>query len=136
MKGLELFEGSVIFAGEGGFVADQEGKGGSAIGHIVEGPGYVGVVAGGFEFWGHPFGSFEQEVAQEVGFHVGQAVHAPVCGGHGVDDAGFHGGLGLELVEVVLDEGLEFLGGFAGEEELFGEQAVFDGVLCGSGFTF
>ncbi len=73
--------------------------------------------------------------AEETGFYGGDAAEAPEGGGEDFDEVGFEGGGGLELGEEGGSEGGEFFGGFGGEEDSFGVEAVLEGVLGGAGFA-
>lgn len=85
MQNLKLLEGAVVDAGEGGFVAQQEGDGGSAVGQAAEDPGETAIVVDGFEFV-FEVGLGEHElVIEQVGFEIGDAAEAPAGDGDGVD---------------------------------------------------
>ncbi len=59
-----------------------------------------------------------------VGFDGEEAAKAPARDGHDVDEVGFDGGLGSEVVYKVRAEKVEVLFGFAVEEDGCGGQAV------------
>ena len=78
-------------------------------------------------------GFFEAVVEEEVGFDGGEAAEAPAGDGEGFDEFGGEGRGGREVGEVGGEEGSVVVGGFGGEEDLFGVEAVFEGVLGGAG---
>jgi hypothetical protein len=78
---------------------------------------------------------FGKVVIENVGFDGGEAADAPTGEGEGFDEFGFDRGGGVELVEVGGAEGVEFGLGFVGEQNLFGVEAVFEGVLRRAGFA-
>jgi len=79
---------------------------------------------------------FFEAADEEAGLDAGEALEAPLGGGHLVDQVGFErafrlvlgfeGGEELEVLGAVLD----------GEDDLAGEQAVADGVGAGAGLAF
>lgn len=73
--------------------------------------------------------------AEQAGFDGGDAAEAPAGGCEDFDEFGFEGGGGLELGEECGPEGGEFFGGFGGEEDSFGVEAVLEGILGGAGFA-
>ena len=142
-NGLEkqqLFEGAVMGAVQSAFVADQQGQALAMIGHLLEGKGQaVNRFHFGeallFDFGVEVFGAAQGLVVQKGGFDGGGAAEAPARGGHGMDQFDFDAGLGSELVEVSVEEGLEIFDGFGGEHHTggrpgrgFGAQAVADAV--------
>jgi len=68
-------------------------------------------------------------------FKTPEAAAAPVGDGHDLDEAGFAGGFGLELVKELGEKGGEASVGLAGEDDGLGEYGVAGGVLGGAGFT-
>ncbi len=126
-----MFEGPFVDAGEGGLVADDEGEGAAGVGEVLKGPGESGVGSG--EVGRDVAGFFEGVVEEEVGFDGREAAEAPAGGGEGFDEFGFEGRGGGEVVEVGGDEGAVVVGGFGGKEDLFGVEAVLEGVLGRAG---
>jgi hypothetical protein len=112
---------------ETGLVAEEEIEGGVGFG-VAEGQDETVEIGGGGGMGFHA--GFE-------GAHLGGpgAVEAPVGGDHFVDEGEFDFVGGMEAVEVGLAEGLEGFLVFMAEDQGFGEQAVFEGVLRGDGFA-
>jgi hypothetical protein len=68
-------------------------------------------------------------VFERVGFNGPDAVEAPVGGAHFLDDAEFDAVGRLETAFMILHEDFEVSGGFAGEGQTLGKQAVLHSVL-------
>ena len=78
----------------------------------------------------------EVDGAIEHAFLDGEsATDAPAGGGHILDHADFDGIVGIEFFQVVAEQGIEAVSGFGGEDDGFGEEAVFDGVARGAAFA-
>jgi hypothetical protein len=74
-----------------------------------------------------------------LGLDYGESQEAPLGGDHFVDQVEFGGAMGLELIEVRGEELLEFVRVLGGQDEGFGSEAVFEGVLrraLAAGFGF
>ncbi len=72
----------------------------------------------------------------EAGFDGPKAMHAPVGGDHLLEEGGLDGiGVG-EADEIVLDEGVEALRGFAADDDVAGESPMFERVPGGALFSF
>ena len=136
MEELELFKGAVKGAGEGGFVAEEHLEGAAAVGEATEGPGQEDFVAEVSELVRDEEFALDRVGGEEVGFDGGEAAETPAGVGQGLDEFGFEMVGGLELVEVGCAEGVVVFGGFGGEEDLFGGEAVFEGVLGRACFSF
>ena len=130
---LELSEGSVMGSGEGGIVADEGGKPEAAEAEVVEGryDAFIGGEVEAFQF----LAAFEEIFVVEAGFDRGEAAVAPAGCGHDGDEFEFEGSLGLELVDVGVEEVFVVGLGFAGQYDLFGAEAVFAGVLSDLRFS-
>jgi hypothetical protein len=85
---------------------------------------------GGFLFEGIEAG------IPEFGFGVAEAIETPGIGGELFDELMLDGVMGMPGVFELCDESCEFLGIFAGNDERFGMDAVFDGVQANGGFSF
>jgi len=73
---------------------------------------------------------------EHAGFDAGNALQAPLGGGHLLDEEFFEGADGLEVFferSLELEEGA---GVFARKNGVAGEEAVFDGIAAGGGFAF
>lgn len=123
-------------AGEGGFVAQEQGECGGAVGEAAEEPGEVVFILDFGEILGEVFFGEDALVFQELGFHGRGAAKAPAGDGDGVDQLGFDRVGRLEAVEVGVEEGFEIFFGFVREDGEFGGEAVFEGVARGAGFAF
>ena len=117
---LQLFEGAVMGAIEGAFVADQQGQAVALVGQLLERKGqavngfHVGEAVL-FDVGVDLVGTAEHFVVQEHGFDGADAAQAPAGDGHGLDQLHFDAGLGSELVEIGIEEGLEVFAGFGVE---------------------
>ena len=104
---VELFEGPIVGAGEGGFVADDHGKGVAGVREVLKGPSELGVR---LEQVGRELADlFDGVVLEEVGFDGGESAEAPTGRREGFDEFGLESGGGLELLEVGGAEGGELL---------------------------
>ncbi|HXE65000.1 MAG TPA: hypothetical protein VN519_15760 [Bryobacteraceae bacterium] len=74
-------------------------------------------------------------VGEGGGFEGPATEEPPAADGHGFDEVVLVLGDGLEAAGVGGEEGVEAGGGFAGEEDGAGEEAVGDGVLGGVAFA-
>ena len=131
--GEELFEGAVVGAGEGGFVAGAVHEpgfvGDEGLGERVA-DGLVGVVGGDVGHFG----------VEEAGFHAGAAGEAEVEGGEVFNEAGLVGGAGvpgaLEVADGLGEEVVVFSeDGEVARGEGLGGEAVDEGVAGGALFT-
>src|SRR5208337_2934381 len=68
---------------------------------------------------------------EESGFDAGVARDTPMGGGELMDEIGFGLGLGAEVVEIFVELGLVFAGGFAGKDDGAGGESVSDGIEGG-----
>jgi hypothetical protein len=73
---------------------------------------------------------------KQVGLDGKEAAEAPTGDGHDVDQVGFDGGLGLELIHEVSPEKLKKFVGFAGDKDRGGGEAVTATIGGGAGFSF
>jgi hypothetical protein len=91
-------------------------------------------------FWFEPTFDFispiEDFQVKQVGFDAEEAAEAPTGDGHDIDQVGFDGGVGLELVYEIRAQELEVLGGFAVEKDGGGSEAMTAAVGGGAGFPF
>ncbi len=71
-------------------------------------------------------------VVHEGGFDDVEAAQLPLADGHFFDGLVLDVAIGLELGDVLVEEGLEFLGVFVVEDDGAGEQAMADGVAGGT----
>jgi hypothetical protein len=74
-------------------------------------------------------------LGQPGGLDVQEAVDAPLGVDEGMDEILLFRGVGLEAIEITLEEGVVFLLGLAGEDDRGGVHAVFDGVHGGAAFA-
>jgi hypothetical protein len=128
LQGLQLFERPVMGAIQGAFVANQQGEGLAVIGQLLKDPGDAIVVVHVGELGVDVFIPAHEFCAEHVGFDPADAAEAPAGGGHRFDQFRFEGGLGVELVDVGIEEELELFAGLGGEDDGLGGQAVADGV--------
>jgi hypothetical protein len=70
-----------------------------------------------------------------AGLDADDAAEAPLGFGEGADEAVFDGALGLESGFELADESEVVFGIFGGEDNVFGIEAVFDGVSGGGGLA-
>jgi len=110
---LQLFEGSGIGTVDGSFITVQQveacaaGEALKRVGEVIFDSGLaidirkkvVNIIDGGFHF-----------VAEEGGFDIGEAAQAPAGGDHGFNQFDFDGAGGGELIEIGIEEELEFGG--------------------------
>ena len=144
----EAVEGSVKLALEDVFVAGQLGEG-VAAGVPVEQDAELAGVLVELLVWGEAGGrlivipvfsaihltDLTEAAGEETGLDAGEALEAPLRGGHLVDQEGFQRALGLVLGFEGGEE-LEVLGAVLdGEDDLAGEQAVAEGVEAGAGLA-
>ena len=115
--------GAVPAAFEGGDLAldaDEE-FGGGGLGEEYGGEGVSG--------------RFGEDGAEEIGLDALEAALLPIGAEHGTDVEGFGGGLGAELLEVVVGQGVVIGGVFAGDDDGGGVDAVLQGVEAGDGLA-
>jgi len=138
-RGLEfekLFERAVIGAIERGFVADDQGQAGAALGEVLEHPGDAVVVAD------IPEGPVDDRTAvcqmqpENIGFDTDDPVEPPAGDGHGFDGVVFDNTLRFERVEIGVEEDLEIVWRFAGDNDGLRAESVAGGIGCGFGFAF
>ena len=111
-----------VAQGVAGFVDVFEGEPGAG-GHVEVG-GFGEAVGLGVDFAGVGGGG------EPPGAHL-----APFGYDHGFDEHEFVGRLRFEFDDLAGEEALEFLGGFAGDQDCVGDQAVTEGVAGGDGFA-
>jgi hypothetical protein len=70
-------------------------------------------------------------VFEESGFDPGVAGDAPMGGSELMNEIGFGFGLRAEVVEIIVEFGLIFVGGFIEEDDGFGCESVSEGVEGG-----
>jgi hypothetical protein len=128
LQGLQLFEGPVMGAIQGAFVAHQQGEGLAVIGEFLKDPGDAIVVVHIGELVVDVFVAAHEFGVERVRFDAADAAETPAGGCHRFDQFGFEGGLGVELVHVGIEEELELFAGFGGEDDGLGGQAMADGV--------
>ena len=127
LGGLEFDEGFEGFAvgADGGFEAAAE---------VVEFLGIGGVGAAERRLPGGLPGIFDLE-GPEFGLGVAEAANGPVDEDEGVDEEALFGGGGVPALEVLVGEGLEVAGIFAGDDFAFGVDAGFEGIEGGFGLA-
>lgn len=130
----EPFEGSIIGEIEQALLTQDRRQGGAAR-ETVEYPGEAHVRAGVLEGRFDLFAAGLEFMGKKIRFDGGEAVEMPTGRGHDGDDVGFEGGLGTELLDVSVEDGVVFGTGFVVEDELAGEEAVADGIAGGAGFA-
>ena len=115
--------GAVPGAFEGGDLAldaDEE-FGGGGLGEEYGGEGVAG--------------RFGEDGVVEVSLDALEAALLPIGAEHGSDVEGFGGGLGAELLEVVVGQGVVIGGVFAGDDDGGGVDAVLESVEAGGGLA-
>ncbi|HEV1288116.1 MAG TPA: hypothetical protein VNU44_22510 [Bryobacteraceae bacterium] len=75
-------------------------------------------------------------VFEDVGFERRDAAEAPAGGGQGLDEILFESADRLILLHMGIEKGVEVFLGFTGKGFELGGEAVFEGVLGGSGLAF
>jgi hypothetical protein len=65
----------------------------------------------------------------ELRFDEGEALEAPLGGGHIVDQVALDGAVGVKFVEVGVEELMEFFGVLRGQKEVLGGEAVLQCIL-------
>ena len=123
-------------AGEGGFVADQEGQGRGAVGEAAEEPGLDADIVDFGKLAGDIISGVDALVIEELGFDGGNAAEAPAGDGDGVDELGFDGIGGIEAVDIGVEECFEVVIGFVPQDGEFRGEAVAECVARGFRFTF
>jgi len=118
----QILEGAPIDVVVAGLIAAEEGEAAGIV-RVLEGAGEGGDSVAGV-------GDVEATV-EELGFEAPGAAHAPLCGDHFFDDAVLNSVGRAEALQVVDETLFEARGGFATEEDDFGDQAVAEGVLRG-----
>lgn len=127
----EHAQGALVLALEHRLVALEELE---DVGGVGEGTKGLGLdFAGGEAAGGQVAGD---EGLDEVGFDAAEAAEAELGVGHLHDEVGFGGALRGVFGEVGVAEGDKFLGVFVEQEGGLGEEAVFEGVLRGTGLAF
>lgn len=108
--------------------ADVEHAEGEALGGVRLGFGARGTVSS--------FGElvFVQDL-QQAAFGAGDAEREPMFMDEALDEDLLRGGAGLKVLEDVVAQGFEVSGGFEGEHNGLGGEAVFEGVEPGAGFA-
>ena len=99
-----------VHEGEGGF----GGEIGEGIGDAIQ--GIRGRLGSGFIF-------------EQAGFESSGAAQTPIRSDHLLDHAGFHAIGRLQATEVIIQDGLENLGGLIAHDNMASEQAVGGGIL-------
>jgi len=79
---------------------------------------------------------YSQVAFEHAGFDAGNALQAPVGGGHLLDQEFLEGAGGVEVFFEGSLELKEGVGVFVGENGVSGEETVFDGIAAGGGFAF
>ena len=129
----EAAVGAEVLAVEAGFVAIDEVEGARGGGEGAEGHGGQET---GMKHGGAIFIVFGDELGiHGVALDVPDALLAPAGYSHGVDERFFEGGGGLEFAVESGDEVEEGLGFLAAEEDVGGENAVFEGGARRGEFT-
>jgi hypothetical protein len=135
LEALELAEGAVEGALDAGFVAAQEGQGvGAADVALVE-IGEAGARGQALVALGDIFGVIGPAELEEATFDEAEAAETP--GGHDdlLDEEGLEGADGLELVLEGLAGFVEFVHFLAFDANVFGGEAVGEGVLADDGLA-
>ena len=117
---------ALIHTVEAGLIAMQEGQLGG-VGEGGEGGGDAGDLAAGL-------GGFDALI-EEAGLDGPGAAKAPESGRHFLDHAAFDAIGGAEFPDVLGNHQIEVRGGLIGEDHLFGEQAMPEGVEGGALFA-
>jgi hypothetical protein len=128
-------KGAVESALDAGFVTAQGSEGVPAVAVVAEDVGetVVGDEVGVFLF--HVLLLVQEAEPEEGGFHEAEAGEAP--GGHDdlVDEEGFDGADGLEVVEEGLKGLVEEVRVLVGYDGMPGGEAMFQGIAPGSGLA-
>jgi hypothetical protein len=133
LEALELVEGTVEGALDAGFVAAEGGDG------LGVSPEDVGEAAA----WGE-LGVLLLDVLlvvgeaeiEEAGFEAAAAVEAPLGHDDLVDEGGFEGAGGLEVVEEGVAEFVESIFVFVEDGGVFGGEAVLEGIKANGGLAY
>jgi hypothetical protein len=123
----QAVEGALVHEVEAAFVAVEEGKFGRGS-EFSEGGVHAGELAAG--------GLLLHGAFEHFGFEGPGAAEAPVGGCELFDEAVFEIVDGGEALEEDVAEGFEVLGGLVADEDLFGEQAMADGIGGSAGLAF
>ena len=105
----QLLEGPVIGASQSGFIADQQGEGLSVVGQPLKDPREVVIVVHPNELLVDGRLAARHFVFQNGGFDGQDAAQAPAGGGHGVDQFRLDAAVGIELMDVGIEEELVVL---------------------------
>jgi hypothetical protein len=137
LEALELVEGAVEGALDAGFVAAEGFEdAGCGTGVPAEDVGeFVCVdeaVVVGFEV----LLVVDEAEIEEAGFDGAAAGEAPLGHDDLVDEGGFEGAGGLEVIEEGVEEFVEGLFVFAVDDGVFGGEAVFEGIEANGGLAF
>jgi hypothetical protein len=124
LEALEFAEGVAVVALGGIDHALEAGEG--AVG-ILEGVSERGLLV---EFVGGV-----HLVDEDLGFGGGEAAEGPGGAYENIDQVALLGDGGMEALEVLVEEGIEMAGFFAGNDEGLGIDAGFQGVHGGTGFA-
>ena len=131
-EGVENF---LIFAVEAGLVAIEEREGGVGAGQRFEREGEAVDVVDFDELLVDALFVDGPLVFEQRGLDGGVTGESPICRGELADEIEFGFVLGLEVVEVVMEFGLVFAGGFIGEDDGAGAESVGAGVVGDFGFA-
>jgi hypothetical protein len=133
LEALELVEGAIKGALDAGFVAAEGGEGVGAL------PEHVGEAAAGGEvgvlLLDVCLAVGETEV-EETGFEAAKAAEPPLGHDDLMDEGGFEGAGGLEVVEEGVAEFVEGIVVFVEDGGVFGGEAVLECVEANGGLAF
>jgi hypothetical protein len=132
----QLLEGTVEGAIEVALVTGEQREALVVIGEFLEDPGEAIVVGHFGEFFVHVFGAALERMAEQASFDGPDAAQAPAGDGHGLDQIHLDRVGGVELLDVGVEEELELLVGFGGEQDGLGGEAVAEAVAGRLGSAF
>jgi hypothetical protein len=134
LEALEFVEGAEEGALDAGLVATEHGEG---VGVFVKDLSQLLVAEEVDVFLAIEILLFVGEAEfEEAGFDAAAAGEAPLSYDHLVDEGGFEGTGGLEVVEEGVAEFVEGLLVFDENDGVFGDEAVFEGIEANGGFAF
>jgi hypothetical protein len=128
LKNVELLERTIEGAVEVAFVTGKESEALIAIGKFLKHPGQAIFGSQLAEFVINILGAARQLVGEQAGFDGPNAAQPPAGDGHGLDQVHLDVVGGAELLDVGVEEDLELLAGFAGEQDGFGGETVAEAV--------
>jgi hypothetical protein len=116
---------------EARLIAVEERERAVCAGECVEGDGQAVVLGKVLEVFAEALFLIVHAVFEESGFDAGVAHDTPMGGGELMDEIGFGFSLRAEVVEIIAELGLVFVGGFIEKDDSIGGESVSEGVKGG-----